>query len=356
MSAFIALLSAAMAAAPVPYQPSFDPAALKGDVAGEPAELLVLGTTHLSGLPDSFQASALEPLLTRLEKWQPQIITIEALSGPECEMLLRYKPLYGSAHDDYCWDPAPAKASTGLDVPAAAAEAERLLGAWPKNPTAVERRHLAAVLLAAGDQASALVQWLRLPATERRAADGLDDMLVARLNKLATFRNENFLIGSALAARLGLERVYAADDHTADATTVSLDADPGYAAAMQRIWNNPKVTERAATDEALLARLDGEGVLALFRYYNSPAAMRMAFDSDFGAALADATPQNYGRRYTGWWEVRNLRMVANVRAAIAIQPGARALAIVGMSHKGYFEAYLNPMHDIRLVDAEAILQ
>ena len=41
---------------------------------------------------------------------------------------------------------------------------------------------------------------------------------------------------------------------------------------------------------------------------------------------------------------------------MAAQPGARALVIVGASHKGYFEAYLNMMHDIRLVDAEAVLR
>ena len=68
------------------------------------------------------------------------------------------------------------------------------------------------------------------------------------------------------------------------------------------------------------------------------------------------TPQNYGRRYVGWWETRNLRMVANIRAAMATRPGARTLSIVGASHKGYFEAYLDKMHDVRLVDAEAILK
>ena len=105
-----------------------------------------------------------------------------------------------------------------------------------------------------------------------------------------------------------------------------------------------------------MKRLDGDGVLDLYRAYNGPDAMRMAFDSDFGAALAEPSPQHYGRYYTGWWETRNLRMVANIRAAMAAQPGARALVIVGASHKGYFEAYLNMMHDIRLVDAEAVLR
>ena len=357
MFALAALMLAATAAPAAPaYEPSFDPSRLKQTVAGEPGQALVLGSPHLSGFPKDFDAKALDPLLTRLAAWQPQIVTIEGLSGPDCEMLLRYKPIYPGVYDDYCWNPEPARAATGLDVPAATVEAERLLADWPAEPTAAQRRHLAAVFLAGGEQASALVQWLRLPATERRAGDGLDAVLVERLTMLTTRRNENFLIGAALAARLGLDRVYSVDDHSADATTNRVAGEAGYGEAIQRAWDNPVVKQRAAKDEALMKRLDGDGVLALYRAYNSPEAMRMAFDSDFGAALAEPSPQHYGRYYTGWWETRNLRMVANIRAAMAAQPGARALVIVGASHKGYFEAYLNMMHDIRLVDAEAVLR
>ena len=353
MSLFAALLLAAGTSTPPSYVPSFDPGAFKADTAGE---LLVVGTPHLSGLPDGFSAASLDPLLARLAAFKPQIITIEGISGPDCEMLLRYKPLYPGAYDDYCWNPEPARKATGLDVPAATIEAERLLAAWPVNPGAAERRHLAAIFLAGGEQASALVQWMRLPSAERHAGDGLDETLVARLDKLITYRNENFLIASALAARLGLERVYSVDDHSADGTTASIDKDPGYGAALQRAWDNPVLKERLAAEKIIESRLDSAGVLDLYRAYNSPATMRIAFDSDFGAALADVTPQNYGRRYVGWWETRNLRMVANIRAAMATRPGARALSIVGASHKGYFEAYLDKMHDVRLVDAEAILK
>jgi hypothetical protein len=353
MTAFTALLLTM--AAPAAYTPPFDPSRLKDNVAGAPGELLVLGTPHLSGLPEGFKPESLEPLLARLAAWKPAIITIEGLSGPDCELLIRYKPLYPGAAD-YCWDPSAAQKIVGLDMVAATVEADRLLAAWPVNPTPAERRRLAALFLAGGERPSALVQWLRLPANERRPGDSLDATLVTVLDKAAAGRNENFLIGAVLAARLGLERVYATDDHSADGVTASLEQDPGYGAALQRIWDNPTVKERIAADKGLSVKFDSEGVLAVYRDYNDPATMRQAFDSDFGAALADTSPQQYGRRYTGWWETRNLRMVANIRAAMAVRPGARTLAIVGASHKGYFEAYLNMMHDIRLVDAATILK
>lgn len=354
MSAYAALMLTMSATAPPSYVPAFDPSTLKESVSGTPNETLVLGTPHLSGLPDHFEPHSLEPLLARLAAWKPTTIAIEAVAGLDCERLVRYAPLYPGA-SDYCADPSAAQKSVGLDMVAATIEADRMLGGWPPHAAPGDRRRLAALFLAGGEPASALVQWLRLPVHERRAGDGLDEGLVAALDKLMTRRNENFLIGSALAARLGLERVYAIDDHSADGVNAALDKDPGYGAALQRIWANPVVKARLGSEKALEEKLDGEGVLAIYRFYNRPATMQLAYDSDFGAALSDATPKNYGRRYAGWWETRNLRMVANIRAAMVAQPGARTLAIVGASHKGYFEAYLNMMHDVRLVDAETIL-
>lgn len=82
----------------------------------------------------------------------------------------------------------------------------------------------------------------------------------------------------------------------------------------------------------------------------------LAYQSDFGAALREPSPQAFGRSYVGYWETRNLRMVANIRDVLGEHPGSRLLAIVGASHRGYYEAYLNQMHDVRLVDANVLLR
>ncbi len=54
------------------------------------------------------------------------------------------------------------------------------------------------------------------PPVERRAGDGVNDELVAPLEKLRVRRNETNLISAPLAARLGLERLWSVDDHSAD--------------------------------------------------------------------------------------------------------------------------------------------
>lgn len=357
----IALLAGVLAGTAAQAQddrPGFRPETLKLP-AGRPAnEVLVLGSTHLSGLPKSFDPATLAPLLDRLAAWKPTAIATEDLSGLQCDAMRRYTVRYAETIKSYCYDPAPAASATGLDVPAATAEAERLLASWPEAPSAARRRRLSAVFLAAGERGSALVQWLRLPEAERRAGDGMNDELVTYMTAYKDRRNETAMIGSALAARLGLERLWSVDDHTADTPD---PVDPAVAkaweAAITTAWDNPATRRRRAEGERLEAGLaQPGGVLALYRAVNAPDQARLIYESDFGAALAEPSAQQFGRNYVGYWETRNLRMVANIRDVLGQYPGTRMLAIVGASHKPYYEAYLNQMHDVRVVDAAAVLR
>jgi hypothetical protein len=175
------------------------------------------------------------------------------------------------------------------------------------------------------------------------------------LEKQRERRNEDTLIAAPLAAALGLERVHAMDDHTEYSTADTDDKASGE--AITKAWDNPATAKRRKTDEEMAPRLgDPEGVMALYRTLNDPAQARLVFNSDFGAALEEGSKQQFGRGYVTYWEVRNLRMAANIREALGTQPGSRTLVIVGASHKGYLEAYLNQMHDVRIVSALQVLR
>lgn len=331
----------------------FDPRAHRV-FAGPASEVLVLGTPHLSGLPKTFRGADLAPVIDRLAAWKPDVITTESVSGVQCDELRRLAALHSNAADTYCFDPAAAQKALGLDMTAATLAVAKTLGAWPKAPAPADRRRLAALLLAAGEPTSALVQWLRLPEGERRAGDTLDAAMVARLETQRGRMNEDDQIAAPLAMRLGHERVYSTDDHTADDDA---DSDPAYGKAVEAAWDNPATAARKRDGAALEAALGTPaGALALYRAYNRPREAGITFASDFGAALREPSPGRYGRRYVAWWETRNLRMVANIRAVLQKRPGARLLTIVGASHKGYFEAYLGMMHDVRLADTEAVLR
>lgn len=352
----LAAAPAAFAAAPA-AKPAFDPRSVRAEIAGPPTQVLVIGSVHLSSLNSRFKFTSLAPLLDRLAAYQPQVITIEALPAQVCDLATRYAASYPGVAKDYCSSTEVAERSTGLTVAAAEAEVLATLAAWQQPgaaaPTPAQRRRLAAVFAAANDRSSALVQWLRLPEAERKAGDGIDAALLEQLKASVGKSNENYQIAAVLAARLGLERVYPTDDHTADSVFVPLGKE--FEAAIQEVWNRPtEYQERYLKGVSTLT--SPEAVLAFYRYLNSPEGQRGAIDVDQLAAAKHATPALYGRQYLAWWETRNLRMVANIRAAAANQPGARVLSIVGASHKAYFDAYLDLMQDVVLVDAGAILQ
>lgn len=347
------LLAAGMLAGTAQAQ-TFDPRAHKGPQHGVPNEVMVLGSAHLAVLPKTFDPSSLDTLIDRLAAWQPKAIAIEAVSGQQCDMLRRYPSRYRYTVKDYCPDVSAAEKATGLDVPAANAAAETMLATWPAHPTAAQRRALAATFLAAGERDSALVQWLRLPEADRQAGDGLDKDLVAALEALRVSRNENTLIAAALAVRLGLERVWPMDDHSSD----QFGPDPkAYAAAVRKAWDNPASKKRGTMFGGLEAQVDTpQKALALYRRYNAPDVASVTFQSDYGAALEEPSPQGYGRLYVTSWQTRNLRMAANIRDLMGPTPGMRTLVIVGASHKAYLDAYLEQMHDVRIVDVQPLLK
>ncbi|MGJ4803225.1 DUF5694 domain-containing protein [Luteimonas sp. SDU82] len=322
--------------------------------AGPPTRVLVLGSVHLAqeeGGPVT--AAAIEPLLRRLAAFDPQVITVEAMPGETCDLMRRHPAIYeADGVLAYCPDTAAAQAATGLDVPAAIVSAQAQLAAWPATPAPAQRRRLAATFLAAGDPTSALVQWLRLDAGERRAGDGLDATLLAALDRRAASSNENTVIAAALAVRLGLERVHPVDDHTGD--NLRIDDVEGFATAIRGAWDSAPA-ECAALRDRDRALRQAPDLLALYRHTNSAAYQRMPMHCDFGRALAEGSPQRYGRQYVTGWELRNLRMVANVGTTFRERPGARVLSLVGASHKAWFDRLLGQMRGVEVVDVEAFL-
>ncbi|WP_120716174.1 DUF5694 domain-containing protein [Tsuneonella amylolytica] len=351
------LAAAAATAAPPAPAPAPDPVAIVDAMAqerGDRTPVLVLGTAHLSALPKDFDTTRFDPLMDRLAAWKPEAIAVEQLSGAQCDYIKARPFAYPTEYKNYCLDPSAARASVGLDGAGAEGEIEATLAAPSADRPPAVRRRLAALFLAVGEPQSALVQWLRLPDTERRSGDGLTDELAGGLAKRIGRLNESVLIAARLAARLGHERVWPVDDHTGNRATGPVD-DAVFGTEMTAIWSLPAGLERRAAEEAMRERLlSGDlSVLDWYRTMNSPLPAEAVMRSDFGPAAGSTLPGNTGRKYLAYWETRNLRMVANLREVIG--PGRRTLAIVGSSHVGYYDRYLGMTSDVELADPAAVL-
>ena len=350
MKKWTAAMACLAAAWPYFAQAQVDLASLDRDMAGPRAQVLVLGTMHLNAMPDGFDPAALEGVLDRLAAFKPGIITIETESGEECDLAARHPAKYGA---DYCASTELAKAATGLEVPAALAEVDQTLKAWPVKATPAQRRHLAALFLAANDVASAYVQWLQLPAPERRAGDSLNQPLVDKLAQLARRNNENYQLAARLAARLGLQRVHAIDNHTGD--RIDLPDIKPLVQAIEAAWaaGGAALKESEQRQEALMRAPD---LLPLYRELNTPASLRMYAEANVSAAMRANSSKNYPQMWVAGWEIRNLRMVANIRETFREQPGARVLSIVGVSHKPWFDGWLGQLQGVDVVDVGQVLR
>ena len=351
MPAVLTLLSPCAASGKTP---AFDPREWQGAQAGPPTQVLTLGSPHLGQLDVLATPAMLAPLLDKLAAYKPDVITHEGISGEQCDTLKRFASRYPGMFDTYCWPTDDAEKATGLTIPMALAEIDKALASWPAKPTFAQRRHLAALFVAAGERPSAYVQWLQLPLAERTTGDGIDAALLKILTRTTSKPNETYDVAVVLAARLGHTRVYAVDDHTAD--RVQAEAGPGFEPYMSKFWEGAK---SPLTDEGRrmgAAMKSGADVLDYYRFNNRPDTQREYVTVDYRRAMSASSPQQYGRAYLAWWETRNLRMVSNIRAAFGNHPGARVLNVVGASHKPYYDAYLDMMSDLKLVDAEQMLK
>ncbi|WP_332853231.1 DUF5694 domain-containing protein [Duganella sp. S19_KUP01_CR8] len=323
---------------------------LDRDMAGPRAQVLVLGTVHLRGMPADFNPAALDGVLDRLAAFKPDIITIEKESGEECDMATRHPARYGA---DYCPSTEAAKAATGMDMPAAIAEANKALKAWPAQPTPAQRRRLAALFLASNDTASAYVQWLQLPEAERHAGDSLSAALVETLEKAAHRNGEDYQIAGRLAARLGLPRVHAVDNHTGD--NLDVQDVKAFVRSIEAAWaaGGAALKANEKREDELSRAAD---LLPLYRVLNDSQNLRVRAEGNVGPAMRARSPENYPQIWVGGWEVRNLRMVANIRETFRERPGARVLTIVGATHKPWFDAWLGQLQGVDIVDAVAALK
>jgi hypothetical protein len=156
----------------------------------------------------------------------------------------------------------------------------------------------------------------------------------------------------------GWKGFIAVDDHTADSIQ-----DSRWPGLFQRRFRRIGVSPGADAVPAIVRYKSVEAdtaktgnYLEFYRVINDPETLRAFIEFDYGRAIKLPGEGLHGRRYVAWFEARNLRMVANIREAFGNAPGARVLNIVGASHKGYYDAYLDQMSDVQIVDALAVLK
>jgi len=337
----------------------FDPAGAKPQLALPPTKVMILGVWHLDAASTNFQLSWLEPILCRLRSYKPDVILTEALPGEQVMGLDAYAAYHGDA-GKYAGPTLEmaktAQADMHLSAAQALVQADSTIQKGISTPA--QRRHLAALFVAAGEPFSATVQWMRLLPADRIGQDGVSASLVKRLNRFIGLRSELASIAARLAADVSLERVYGAGDHASD---IALPADADMRAAVAAepglvdLFNH-KTPDFRLIPEDTMKLSSADQVMPVFKWKNSARFASLDADAQWFSMLRSDKMGRVGRQRVAAWEAQNLQMAVAIRQATAPIAGGRALLIVGAAHKPFLEAYLRSFTDIELVSVPAFLE
>lgn len=321
-----------------------------GEFARERAEVLVLGTAHLSGWPES-EPGWFAPLNDALAGWAPDSILIERPTAWQAE-------LYAHQEERFA---ATARRTLGAEI-GAARQAQSVLQLSAYSAEAEIRSEAAAslddvrltlLLMAAFDAHSAAMRWSRLAAAQQQTLSDRAPMAAQVISQTAASRNETQWIAANVALRLDHVRLHPFDDQIEKAAFASTGlietlAEDGRLEAVL----STQMLERLHADQARRPN-HANAVLDWYRHINSPEFTRLDAEGQWGSFLAEGGEE--GRQRVALWEARNLRMAANIREIMALEGGGRILVVVGSAHKAWLETYLRRQSDVDLVALDDIL-
>jgi hypothetical protein len=316
-----------------------------------PAEVLVLGTTHLGNV-DGLTSSHVDGLVDALYRFAPKAVVVEALPAHTIEAMQLQADLHPEALDAF----------VGQRFLGLAVESQRQLKLDAKGArkalgeectralavTAIASERCMRLAAAAWDKPwTDYLAWRHARQwPDHRPQGALDE----RVTLLAGSTNENELIGARLADHFRLPRVFGMDDHPGadvygpvfDALLPAIGKSKAYAAFKANARVIKEVRER--TDQALAAH----DLLPLYRWVNSPEYSALTLDEEWRLFVDRDLPRGPGQARIALWDVRNLAMVSNILRVVSQHPGERVLVIVGVSHKPFFDDYLERSIGVRV--------
>lgn len=327
------------------------------------AEVLILGTLHLTALGGDIAPRRLATVHDRLAGWRPDVVAVEAMPPVEIERL----DLLARHADDAAAAEILSTFARGIMARAHAlreslglgsrsdAEAGLAALALDAESSAATRRRAAALMVAALDEPSAVLQWSYLAPEERRGGDGITEEIAAALDSTLSRPNEKWLVAVPVARRLGLQRLASIDDHVDDEVGVRsglyavLGEELPAAPALQAYLSSPA---GKAQEMMLAAAKVAPDLWPTYVLLNDSTTIRTDVEGQWHLFYRTALPSGADRQRVALWEQRNLNIAGRIRAAAA--PTGRTLVVIGAAHTPFLAAYLQASMDIRVVPFQAL--
>lgn len=316
--------------------------ALAASFPARAADVAVVGVPHLRSLSPAPGSAQLDGAVTRLGRFAPTLVCVEAMPGERVADFLRSPGRHGELLRTFALDAVRLAGEQQARLALAGQDALDQARALERQPDALgddARLRLIALQLAGHEPWSAALNWTQLSDRARAAADEvLGAIAPARLQALATSDNEIASLAIPLARQRAHRRLCMVDPFADELEVAPLGP------ALMPLIDTPAVREgldRFQRAQAAHWRAeDPAGLVGLLGWTNSKAFA----DADLAAQwLLFATPgtaHDAGKRRLALWHARNAQIGAHLFRAIASPEGGRTLLIIGASHRPFIESLL----------------
>lgn len=295
-----------------------------------PTQVLIVGVAHLdASVPDS----ALERGIGLLRRWQPDVIAIERLPG---HLVVEYEQRGGAFEGFPVGGAIQAREGAETVLGARAWNVWRARGIARDEASPLTDRVIG-WLLAREPCNALLLSW--------RQAE-LPLAAVDFLSRLAGSASETVRIGVRLAHELGHTELVHFDDHAGAEVLAELPDLERLSGDFYELFRDraPRPPEPDGADS---------DAWLLWAWAASPAAREWLETIESTAMAVQPDPVLRARHVQ--WRTRNLAMASRLRAATALIPGGRLVAIVGHSHERPLRAALTiDQHDLVLTDITSL--
>lgn len=310
--------------------------------------ILVLATPHLEQLP-GFEGEGIQPVLNAINRHSFQAVAVEQMPAellkdierrPDPQWQILFKQFgQGIAFGR--------KAQHDLKIPEEQAyrNIKALNSIYPLRDSV--RQAYILNYLCLYDMWSALLHYQQLK-SEAQLPISINHFLKNNIGSL----NEINQIALHVARQNNLRKVEYIDD-LQDETILSIDFSAffsEYAAIADSIGQWMQGTSFAKSmEEKEKQGVKEKNLLPLYTFLNSPSYMKEDVEHQWQLWLNTHFASGTDRSRYMLWEMRNLKIAANILKTASYYPGQNILVLIGASHKSFIEKFLTQIPEIELI-------
>jgi hypothetical protein len=322
----------------------------------EKTKVLLFGVPSLRVLSDDFSPKLLDEVIRVLSNFNPDVICLDATSPNE--IISSFLVTGKSIELDLSKEDLDAiirlrnKNKINFDAGEKVDSLLRLISNSPNSESKI-REQLVEIFLSNFDLYSAALNFLYIKDNIKHK---LDHRFANLLSSIIKQSDEKSSIGLRLAHKLKMNRVYSVGD-ISDKPMLDKISEHLYNEMILSDYylsNKYEILNQVA-DRKLKEGLSKNNLLDFFLYINSDTYLINSTKNNWTIYYKMFLESGLDRTRIGLWEMKNLRIAANIREVSSIFPMKKILVIIDVAKKPFVEEYLKTMTDMKIMKFSEII-